>query len=299
MTRSETLKKPAILCAIILALTGCASLDSIPYSPRQTPQSWLQIQPFLEVELGKLELILVQPSSTIFVYLLGILAMAVGLYFFKVQRGQLSRSWWGIALILWGLGALFAGTSYQAFSYEIKCAGKEICSWTSWWEVIYLILSAASIQALVISGAYSSCMGKCRKVLLVYAVLEFMLYVVLVTVGVLTLTKFLISFDLLLIVTAPNILFLFILNGRRYLKTRNRMDLLLAATWIWLGLVIGIYYIYLVLGLTEHFWVQGIWFSENDLLHLGLISWMAYIALAAAERIRDEPDPPRSTAGGG
>jgi len=99
----------------------------------------------------------------------------------------------------------------------------------------------------------------------------------------------LISFELLLLVTAPNILFLFILNGWRYLKYRNRMDSALLVTWIWLGAIIGIYFIYLVLGITEILWEHRIWFSENDVLHIGLISWMLYIGMTVAKLVRDGP----------
>jgi hypothetical protein len=274
---------------VLLVLSACGRLESIPYSPEQTPESWLQIQPFVELKIGTIDFVLVQPSSTIFVYLLGIITIGIGLYFFRIQRNHQSRKWWGIALVLWGLGAFFAGTSYQAFSYEIKCAGKAVCSWTSWWEIIYLILSVASIDAMLISGAYSSWKGKYRQVLVYIAVSKFTVYCILVIIGILTLNEFLISFDLLLIVTTPNILFLFILNGWRYLKSRNRMDFALAVTWIWLGGVIGIYFLYLVLGITEDIWEQGIWFSENDVLHIGLISWMLYIGTKVAKLVIDSP----------
>jgi hypothetical protein len=274
---------------VLLVLSACGRLESIPYSPEQTPESWLQIQPFVELKIGTIDFVLVQPSSTIFVYLLGIITIGIGLYFFRIQRNHQSRKWWGIALVLWGLGALFAGTSYQAFSYEIKCAGKAVCSWTSWWEIIYLILSVASIDAMLISGAYSSWKGKYRQVLVYIAVSKFTVYCILVIIGILTLNEFLISFELLLIVTTPNILFLFILNGWRYLKSRNRMDFALAVTWIWLGGVIGIYFLYLVLGITEDIWEQGIWFSENDVLHIGLISWMLYIGTKVAKLVIDSP----------
>ena len=283
------IKKLSTLSIFLLILTGCARLDSIPYTPRQTPESWLEIQPFLNLRIGGYEFILVQPSSTVFVYLLGIITVALGLYFFRIRRNHQSRKWWGIALLLWGLGALFAGTSYQAFSYEIKCAGKAICSWTSWWEILYLVLSVASIDAMLISGAFSSSKDKYRQALIYIAMLKFICYCVLVAIGIFTLSKFLISFELLLIFTAPDILFLFILNGWRYLKYRNRMDSALSLTWIWLGAIIAIYFIYLVLGITENLWEHGLWFSENDLLHIGLISWMLYIGFRVAKLVRDEP----------
>ncbi len=280
-----TLRIGSFLAALILS--GCSSLASIPYSPTQTPESWLSIQPFMKIHFGSGEFILVQPSSTVFVYLLGIVAIGVGIYFLNIREGQRSRLWWGIALILWGLGALFAGTSYQAFSYEIKCRGRDACSWTSEWEIIYLLFSVASVDAMMMAEAYVFPPGKWRKGLIGYAAANIALYAVTLIAGVLSLSKFLISFELLLLVTAPSIVVLLFLSIWRYAKFRDPMDLGLMITWIWLGLVIGAYFTALQLGITESFWEQGLWFSENDVLHIGLISWMLYIALRLVKRVHD------------
>lgn len=273
----------------LLLLSACGRLDSIAYHPKQTPETWLTIQPFVTVKIGAEEIILVQPSSTVLVYLLGIVAIGAGLYFWRIRDSHRSRTWWGLALLLWGLGALFAGTSYQAFSYEIKCAGREVCAWTSWWEVIYLMLSAASVDAMVVAEAYSCARGKWRNVMGFYALVNAALYMVVVLIGVLVPIKFLISFELLLFVAAPNILILFVLNGWRYYKLKDPMDLALLGTWLWLGITLGAYFLYLVLDITHDLWALGVWFSENDLLHIGLILWMVYIARVVARRVVDAP----------
>lgn len=271
-----------------MSLSGCNRLASIPYTPKQTPASWLSMQPFVKVRIGTINFVLVQPSSTAFVYLLGVVAIGVGLYFLRIQNSHQSRKWWGIALLLWGFGAIFAGTSYQAFSYEIKCAGQEICSWTSWWEVIYLLLSAASVNAMMVAGAYSGCVEKWRKILIYYAFANIVFYTIVVLIGVISLNKFMISFELLLIFTAPNILILFILNGWRYFKFKDDMDLALLVAWVWLGITIGAYFLYFTLDITESLWEHDVWFSENDVLHIGLMSWMIYLAARVANRIIDE-----------
>ena len=135
------MKRYHLLLTLLFFLTACGRLDTIPFEPAQTPETWLQIQPFAELKLGFQKIIFVQPSTSVIVYLLGVITIAVGLYFLKIRNGQFSRLWWGIALLLWGVGALLAGTSYEAFSYAIKCAGRDACLWTSWWEVVYLIVS--------------------------------------------------------------------------------------------------------------------------------------------------------------
>jgi hypothetical protein len=82
-----------------------------------------------------------------------------------------------------------------------------------------------------------------------------------------------------------------VLNGWRYYKLKDPMDLALLGTWLGLGITLGAYFLYLVLDVTHELWAQGIWFSENDVLHIGLISWMMHIALVVAKRVEDAPDP--------
>ena len=276
----------------LLALSGCGRLASIPYSPTQTPESWLTLQPFVTFKIASQDILIIQPSTTIIVYLLGVLAIGAGLYFLHIRDNHLSRLWWGIALLLWGFGALFAGTSYEAFSYQIKCAGRDICIWTSWWEVIYLVLSVASVEAMLIAGAYACTAGKLRKALMIYAVINVVLYTCIALTGALIPVKFLISFELLICVAAPSLLALMILNGWRYYKFKGDMDLVLLGTWVGLIVTLVAYFLYLVLGFTEKLWAQGIWLSANDVLHIGLIAWMIYIARVVANRVEDWPKNP-------
>lgn len=281
------MRRTILFSICLLLVSSCNRLDSILYQPKLIPESWLSIQPSVEVAWESRQFILVQPSSTIFVYLLGLVAIWTGIYFLRIQETHQSRKWWGIALLLWGLGALAAGTSYQAFSYEIKCRGQAFCSWTSWWEIAYLILSAASVDAMLIAGAYACCLGKSRKLMVSYAAVNAISYTLIVLIGALTLSKFLISFELLLLAAAPGILALFILNTTRYVKHRKGMDLALIGTWLWLGITLGAYFLTLMLDITPALWHRGVWFSENDVLHLGLITWIIYIGTCAARKIKD------------
>ena len=271
-------------------LTGCTQLDGLPYSPIQTAETWLAIQPWVELRILGRSLILVQPSTSAIVYLLGLVTIVAGFYILRHHEDQRSRLWWGIALLLWGLGALLAGTSYEAFSYQIKCLGRETCVWTSGWEIWYLLFSVASVNAMMIAQAYSCTTGKWRKYLLLYALLNMSLYAITVLTGTLVPVKFQISFELLILFAAPSIVIFLLLNGWRYYKLRQRSDLLLLVTWAWLTLTIGAYFLYYLFGLTQKLWVKGIWFSENDVLHISLIIWMIYIAWMVAPKIEDLPD---------
>jgi hypothetical protein len=99
----------------------------------------------------------------------------------------------------------------------------------------------------------------------------------------------------MILFTAPTILMFCILNGWRYHKLRRETDLALLGTWIGLGFTTGAYYLCLSLGMTQKLWAKGIWFSENDVLHIGLIIWITYIALIVGDKIEDtsEPSAPR------
>ena len=281
------MRRPIPWLLTLPLLAGCTSLDKIPSDPSQTTATWLTIQPFARITIASQEIILVQPSTTFFVYLLGVVAIGAGLYFFRIRAGQRSRLWWGIALIFWGVGALLAGTSYEAFSYAIKCAGRPACVWTSWWEVSYLILSVASVDAMMLAQAYSCTVGKWRRALSGYAALNAAVYVVTVLIGAFIPVKFLISFELLILFAAPTVLIFFILNGWRYYKLKDDMDLALLGAWTWLALTLGAYFLYLMLDITQTLWARGIWFTENDVLHIGLIAWMIYLARVVAHRVKD------------
>ncbi len=66
------------------------------------------------------------------------------------------------------------------------------------------------------------------------------------------------------------------------------MDLALVVTWMLLILTSCIYSLYDRQKITEKLWKdRGIWFSQNDILHVCLIFWMIYIATTVTSLIRD------------
>jgi len=198
--------------------------------------------------------------------------MGIALHAWRRWNGQHVRRWWGAALVLWGVGALLAGTSYEGLSYHLKCAEWEVCRWTSGWEVAYLLLSAASINAMVLAQAYACANGRLRRGLLAYGWGNMGLYATAVLLGALAPVQFPISFEFLILAMAPSIIGFIILNSWRYWRFRQRLDAVLLGTWLSFGAVLGLYFLYYLLGITSRLWAQGIWFSENDVLHLGLIA---------------------------
>jgi hypothetical protein len=269
-------------------------LNSIRYTdPELTLENWCEVQPCMRIKLASKDIILTQPSSTVLVYLLGISTIGVGFYFLWLQGDEVSRLWWGVSLLLWGIGALLAGTSYQAFGYHIKCAGQETCAWTSWWEVIYLMFQQVSIDALLVAIAYSCTKGTLQMVLLGYALVTAVVYIILTFIGGMIPVKSLITFELMVWVSTPMFLIIFIINGWRYYMFSTPMDLALLGAWVLLLFTMAAYWLYDNLAITPKLWAKGkgIWFSQNDVLHIGLILWMIYVAIAVANRVNDYTVP--------
>jgi hypothetical protein len=269
-------------------------LSSIPHTdPELTPENWCEFQPCTTIRLASRAVLLSQPSSTLLVYLLGILTIGVGLRFLRLPGDERTALWWGISLVLWGIGTLLAGTSYQAFGYQIKCAGRETCSWTSWWEVTYLILQQVSLDALLVAVAFSCTQGALQRVLLGYALLSAVAYVILALVGGMVPVKSLITFELTVWFSTPIYLILVALNGWRTYALRTPLDLALMGAWVWLLCTMAAYWLYDRLDITQKLWAQGkgIWFSQNDVLHTGLVLWMIYLATVVANRVSDWTAP--------
>ena len=65
------------------------------------------------------------------------------------------------------------------------------------------------------------------------------------------------------------------------------MDLALIGVWIILALTNAMYFVYMLLGVTQTLWAQGFWFSENDVLHVLMMGWVLYIGLVVSPKVVD------------
>lgn len=268
-----------------LVLAGCGRLDELTYQPETTPEQWCDQRPCLEVG----DTILDEPLGTFLVFLLAGLWVASGAYFLRTGRGQRSRHWLGIALILGGIGAALAGVSYQALSYELKCAGLEVCRLTNGWEVGYSLTQACSVSAMVIAVAHACTAGRLRRGLIIFAIVNAAAYLVITVIGVLVPSAVLLSFPVLMLFALPGILIVIVLAGRRYQSTRDPMDRSLVVAALLLVAVQVAYFAYYAAGITAVLWDDGagLYFSENDVLHIGMILWLWYLVAVVGHHLRD------------
>ncbi|MCG9876017.1 MAG: hypothetical protein MH321_14670 [Leptospiraceae bacterium] len=286
MTR-KFLILPLLLLSIHLT-ANCKQLDTIQNTPKLTPTEFLSKQHSIQIPLGENGFVLSQPSSSFFVYFLSFLYLYVGYKFWVSIRSQKSRYFWAIGFFLTGIAAILAGTSYQALGYELKCSGREYCRWTTWWEINYEILQNAGMNGFLAAAAYTNAKGVFRKIVLGYAILNTFVYSSLVIYGAIIPIQFLISFEFLELSCLPAVVFFLASSAYGYFTKKDKMNFHLLITWILLVFVMFAYAVSLEIDLTSMLWTQGIWFTENDVLHVGLILWVYYVLKTLVLYIKDE-----------
>ncbi len=292
------MKRVTGLAAGALLLTGCGRLDELTYDPPVTPEQWCEQRPCVAVG----DVIVNEPLGTFLVFGLAILWVAVGIYFLVARRGQRSRLWLGIALVLGGLGAAQAGVSYQAFSYELKCAGLATCHYTNGFEVGYSVTQAWSVSAMVVAVAFACAAGGLRRGLTVYAIANAVVYCILAVVGVLLPSKTLLSFEVLMLFALPGIILVMVVSALRWRSGVDRAARSCAKWIFWAAVLLVVvqiaYFGYYAAGVTQTLWAggAGFYFSENDVLHVGMIGWLIFVAATLGPRLVDNPSPDRAPA---
>ena len=151
------------------------------------------------------------------------------------------------------------------------------------------MLQQVSMDALLVAIACSCTQGMLQAVLLGYALLSAVVYVILAFIGGLIPAKSLITFELMVWVSTPLFLIMFVLSAWRYHELGITMDLAFVGAWVLLFFTMTAYWVYDKLDITPKLWAKGkgIWFSQNDVLHIGLILWMIYVATVVAEHVQD------------
>ncbi len=266
----------------VIALNGL--LQALLYEPLQTAETYCLTHPCLKVG----SLVISQPSSSFFVFLLAVITIWTGALFLKTANNQLSRFWWGLFLIMLGTGSALAGTSYQAFEFEIKCRGFEYCLWTSWWELSYMIFTVAALGAAFIGVAHAVLPESSRRNWTIFALINTFAYVFIVLAGMLTANRLLLSFELMVIFAFAGFLIITLQSLSYYRRNKNPLIIKIVLFGAILALVVVVYFIALISGFADVLWAKGIWFNANDVLHILMIGWVLYGYRTLATALKDE-----------
>jgi len=106
--------------------------------------------------------------------------------------------------------------------------------------------------------------------------------------GILTGDRFLVSYECLLVFLLPNVLIFILLTKRRARQYRSLMNRRIMNTWYFFLLINIIYLVYLYYGIGSQLYQStGIWFNENDALHVLLIVWMLRIQTRIIPLLQD------------
>ncbi len=265
-------------------LTGC-KLDQLLIEPGITPSQWCVMRPCVKFA----GMIINEPFGSFLVFLLAALWIGAGFIFLASNRGQKSRLWLGIALVLGGIGAAQAGISYQMFSFILKCQGRQFCLLTNGFEVGYSLTQAVSVSAMLVSVAYACAGGYFRRVVIYYSFANVIFYFFVTIAGVTGPSRVLLSFEVLMLFALPGLLFVILISGARFIKTRNPLSGSLVKAALMQVLVQAAYFGYYASGLTQKLYNHGlgIYFSENDVLHVGMILWLIYVVHEVGKHLKD------------
>ncbi|MEI7667897.1 MAG: hypothetical protein WCI62_02740 [Erysipelotrichaceae bacterium] len=251
---------------IYLIFSAFNHLADLALVPTIKPFCFLSQTPNLIVS----NFIIQQPSSTVIVFLLAFVTIYLG---YKLLNKQHMPSFWlGIGFIFWGLGAFMAGISYQAFGYYLKCVGYDTCRFTDHFELIYMSLTVISLSAIMLAYASMVKNQVYQKYLTLFAFGSALLYAIIQGIGMVVPVQFLVSYEGLLVFLAPNLIIFMIIS---YKKRKELLHKRLFTMWLWF---IGVNIAYFVALFASFTWPlyesTGIWFNENDVLHVLLIIWM-------------------------
>jgi hypothetical protein len=247
--------------------TMFSKISTLFMVPEIMTQAYIDQWPYYKFN----DLIIQQPSSSIIILILTFVTVGLGIHYLLSKKTRFAY-WIGVNFIFWGLGAFFAGISYQAFGYALKCAGLPRCTFTNWVELLYMTLTVISINAILM--AYASLIRDYNKAILLkrMALLSIVIYTIFQGLGMLIPVQFMISYEGMLLFLSPNIVIFMVLSYRLRTEELHHRLLILWMTFIGINLA---YFVALYAGIgTLIMKSTGLWFNENDTLHVLLIIWM-------------------------
>ena len=274
-----------ILTAVITAgLPFAGDLSGIVQEPHMTPEQFLEGRPYSEIG----NMIIIEPSSSFWVFGLAAVLLVVAILFIVKSDGENSRFLWGLGMVFWAVSAASAGLSYQSFGYELKARGHEFVLYTSWPEIIYMMLAFYSIALLLAATGYFALETR-RGVIKnsLFSCIYSFVYAVIMAAGVLTENTFLMSYNAFLLFSGVNFVLMFIYSVRHYRRYRDNLNKRMIIIWLSIAVVNGLYFVYLLSGLGNILWSKGVWFTANDVLHVLLIIWIIQGAVMLYRTMRD------------
>ena len=156
---------------------------------------------------------------------------------------------------------------------------------------MYLLITAISIGMLVIAMSHYVASGKTRKVMKLITYISIPLYAVILAIGSIVPFKFMVTYELFSVFFMPHFIVFFLLSIKRYRIKKDIMYKRYIITWILFLIVNVVYYVYYWLGISEKLLNStGIWFNQNDVLHVLLLGWMIYIWIALPNVILDKKE---------
>jgi hypothetical protein len=281
---------PLLLIALSLVLVCLLDhTSSLLADPLTTPDAYLASMPYWTMRLFGKDVVLIQPSSTLFVYLLGLVLIALGIYLLVRNNAQESRYDFGLGYLIWGISAILAGTSYQAFGYELKYAGREYGLFTSVFELLYMMTTAEAILYLLAGTSYFACPKKFQTGLRIAALAYGFLYAIVFFIGIAVPVKLLVTYEFFVAFFALPCLTMVGLTIYRFAKEKDLLSRNLLISWSIFALANLLYFAYYWSGLADSLYHNsGLWFNANDLLHLVMICWGAATFFLLKEPLQDQ-----------
>ncbi len=267
------------LLGLVLLSSGCA-YQQIPDAQGLTESTWCDARPCADIG----SITISEPSSSILVGFLAFFTLFAGFQFLRINSK--AGKWWSLALLLTGLGAFSAGISYQAFAYEVKCLGNPVCQWTSGFEIFYNWLTVLGAGALLLAVVHSTTLKKHKHFITAFAGIVSVAYTGVLVIGMSLPSKFLLSFECMLLFSTPMMLGILIHHFGKRPHKHPELQKRYFVSWVLLFGTGFLYFLYLVSPIATSLWERGIWFNANDLLHVTMILWIAYVHFKVRPSLR-------------